>query len=116
MTRRKLKHNWRVGERCLDGPDRIFYITERFQTREEAEVERDRLAALPGKAGLRLSVAMVLESSRSSTETIPPMSQLVDENGSPSHDSMAVPSSLQTAMCGKLYQVTAPRQKPPTRS
>ena len=112
MPRRKLKHRWRVGERSLDGPDKILYITERFQTREEAEVERDRLAALPGKAGLRLSVAMVLESSRSWSETMEPLSQLTDENGLPLRDSV---SSLQSALHSKAYQIPAPRQKPATR-
>jgi len=62
MTAGRKKHNWCVGERRPTGPDLIFYLPGDFQTRAEAEKERDRLAVLPEKAGYMLFVTKLPES------------------------------------------------------
>jgi len=48
---------WCVAERRPTGPDKIFYLGT-FRSRAEAEAERERLAALPEKAGFHLSVTI----------------------------------------------------------
>jgi hypothetical protein len=44
MDTRRDKGGWVVGERK---ENRIFYLSRRFETRDEAVVERDRMSALP---------------------------------------------------------------------
>jgi hypothetical protein len=52
------ERRWCVQERRPTGPDRIFYISENFRKREDAEKEMKRLAALPEKAGNILAVTI----------------------------------------------------------
>ena len=57
MATRK-ERGWCVAERRPTGPDKIFYVSPAFRTREEAEEEKNRLAALPEKSDCRLEVTI----------------------------------------------------------
>jgi hypothetical protein len=55
---KRSERRWCVQERRPTGPDKIFYISENFRKREDAEREMKRLAALPEKAGNILAVTI----------------------------------------------------------
>jgi hypothetical protein len=58
MKAREGKGGWVVCERqaVSENQDKIFYVSRRFGTEEEAERKRDRMRALPEYSGHALDV------------------------------------------------------------